>query len=148
MTDTTILDVKAREILDSRGNPTVAAKIVLKGGAVGKALVPSGASTGTHEALELRDEDPARYMGKGVLKAVAHVNDVIAPKLRGHGRPRAEGDRRPPAGPGRDPAQDQPGRQRHPVRLDGRGRRRRQGRRPAPLRLPAGAAGLHPARAR
>jgi enolase len=83
MTDTTILDVKAREILDSRGNPTVAAKVVLKGGAIGKALVPSGASTGTHEALELRDEDPARYMGKGVGKAVAHVNDDIAPKLRG-----------------------------------------------------------------
>ncbi|MCX6559303.1 MAG: phosphopyruvate hydratase [Candidatus Aminicenantes bacterium] len=83
MTDTTVLDVKAREILDSRGNPTVAAKVVLKGGAVGKALVPSGASTGTHEALELRDEDPARYMGKGVRKAVGHVNDIIAPKLRG-----------------------------------------------------------------
>ena len=83
MTDATVLDVKAREILDSRGNPTVAAKVVLRGGAVGKALVPSGASTGTHEALELRDEDPARYLGKGVRKAVAHVNDVIAPKLRG-----------------------------------------------------------------
>ncbi|MDD8024946.1 MAG: phosphopyruvate hydratase [Acidobacteriota bacterium] len=83
MSDTTILDVKAREILDSRGNPTVAAKVVLKDGTVGKALVPSGASTGAHEALELRDEDPARYLGKGVRKAVAHVNDVIAPKLRG-----------------------------------------------------------------
>jgi enolase len=83
MSDTTILDVKAREILDSRGNPTVAAKVVLRGGAVGKALVPSGASTGTHEALELRDDDPARYLGKGVLKAVAHVNEVIGPKLRG-----------------------------------------------------------------
>ena len=84
MTDTTISEIKAREILDSRGNPTVAAKVVLKSGIVGQASVPSGASTGTHEALELRDDDPARYMGKGVLKAVAHVNDIIAPKLRGH----------------------------------------------------------------
>ncbi len=84
MSGTAISEIKAREILDSRGNPTVAAKVVLKGGAVGKAFVPSGASTGTHEALELRDEDPARYLGKGVRKAVAHVNNTIAPKLRGH----------------------------------------------------------------
>jgi enolase len=84
MIDTTISDIKAREILDSRGNPTVAARVILKGGIVGKASVPSGASTGTHEALELRDDDPARYLGKGVLKAVAHVNDEIAPKLHGH----------------------------------------------------------------
>jgi len=78
-----ILQIKAREILDSRGNPTVSAKVVLAGGAVGKSSVPSGASTGTHEALELRDDDPARYLGKGVLKAVANVNDLIAPKLKG-----------------------------------------------------------------
>ncbi|MHB8055174.1 MAG: phosphopyruvate hydratase [Candidatus Aminicenantales bacterium] len=83
MSATTIASVKAREILDSRGNPTVAAKIVLNGGAVGTASVPSGASTGTHEALELRDGDPARYLGKGVLKAVAHVNEEIAPRLIG-----------------------------------------------------------------
>ena len=83
MSATTILSVKAREILDSRGNPTVSAKVVLKGGAVGTAAVPSGASTGTYEALELRDGDPARYLGKGVLKAVAHVNDEIAPRLAG-----------------------------------------------------------------
>jgi enolase len=83
MSDSTILHVYAREILDSRGNPTVAAKVVLQGGAVGKAFVPSGASTGTHEALELRDGDAARYLGKGVLKAVAHVNDIIAPRLKG-----------------------------------------------------------------
>ncbi len=83
MSATTILSVKAREILDSRGNPTVSAKVVLKGGVVGTAAVPSGASTGTYEALELRDGDPARYLGKGVLKAVGHVNDEIAPRLVG-----------------------------------------------------------------
>jgi len=83
MSTTTIASVKAREILDSRGNPTVAARIVLNGGAVGTAFVPSGASTGTHEALELRDGDPSRYLGKGVLKAVAHVNEEIAPRLVG-----------------------------------------------------------------
>ncbi|MCX6567101.1 MAG: phosphopyruvate hydratase [Candidatus Aminicenantes bacterium] len=83
MSATTIISIKAREILDSRGNPTVAAKITLSGGAVGTASVPSGASTGTHEALELRDGDPARYLGKGVLNAVAHVNEEIAPRLIG-----------------------------------------------------------------
>jgi len=83
MSVTTIVSVKAREILDSRGNPTVAARVVLEGGAAGTAFVPSGASTGTHEALELRDGDPARYLGKGVLKAVAHVNDEIAPAIIG-----------------------------------------------------------------
>jgi len=83
MSNTTIVQVKAREILDSRGNPTVAAQVILQGGAAGKASVPSGASTGTHEALELRDGDAARYLGKGVLKAVAHVNDIIAPKIKG-----------------------------------------------------------------
>jgi len=83
MNPNAILLIKAREILDSRGNPTVAAKVVLEGGTIGTASVPSGASTGTHEALELRDDDPARYLGKGVLKAVAHVNDLIAPKLKG-----------------------------------------------------------------
>ncbi len=83
MSQTAIIQISAREILDSRGNPTVAAKVVLAGGAVGRTMVPSGASTGTHEALELRDDDPSRYLGKGVLKAVAHVNTIIAPKLIG-----------------------------------------------------------------
>jgi len=83
MNETVIIQISAREILDSRGNPTVAAKVVLAGGAVGRAFVPSGASTGTHEALELRDDDPSRYLGKGVLKAVAHVNAIIAPGLIG-----------------------------------------------------------------
>ena len=78
-----INDVQAWEILDSRGNPTVAAEVSLRDGFIGKARVPSGASTGKHEALELRDNDPKRYGGKGVLKAVKNVNDVIAPALIG-----------------------------------------------------------------
>ncbi|MDX6304743.1 MAG: enolase [Blastocatellia bacterium] len=75
--------IHAREILDSRGNPTVEADVTLVNGVTGRAAVPSGASTGAHEAVELRDDDPKRYAGKGVLKAVQNVNDVIAPKLRG-----------------------------------------------------------------
>ncbi len=79
-----IKSIKAREILDSRGNPTVEAEVRLDSGAVGVASVPSGASTGSHEALELRDGDPGRYFGKGVLKAVYNVNEIIAPNLIGH----------------------------------------------------------------
>ena len=78
-----IKDIHARESLDSRGTPTVAAEVVLEGGCRGEASVPSGASTGQHEALELRDGDTARYFGKGVLKAVGNVNDIIAPELIG-----------------------------------------------------------------
>ena len=78
-----IIDIKAREILDSRGTPTVSAEVILECGCTGVASVPSGASTGEHEALELRDGDPGRYFGKGVLKAVANVNDIIAPVLIG-----------------------------------------------------------------
>jgi enolase len=74
---TAILDITAREILDSRGNPTVEVDVTLEDGAFGRAAVPSGASTGAHEAVELRDGDKARYMGKGVLKAVAAVNGEI-----------------------------------------------------------------------
>ncbi len=72
-----------REILDSRGNPTVEVDVVLESGCIGRASVPSGASTGEHEALELRDEDPQRYRGKGVRRAVDNVNEVIAPRLLG-----------------------------------------------------------------
>ncbi|PKO22627.1 MAG: phosphopyruvate hydratase [Chloroflexi bacterium HGW-Chloroflexi-1] len=79
----TIIDVLGREILDSRGNPTVEVEVWLEEGAMGRAAVPSGASTGVHEALELRDGDKARYSGKGVLEAVAHVNDEIADALFG-----------------------------------------------------------------
>jgi enolase len=78
-----IEDIYAREILDSRGNPTVEVEVLLSGGATGRAGVPSGASTGTREALELRDGDKKRYGGKGVTKAVAHVNGEIAEELRG-----------------------------------------------------------------
>jgi hypothetical protein len=79
-----IRSVHAREILDSRGNPTVEVDVVLESGAMGRAAVPSGASTGTREALELRDGDKRRYLGKGVLKAVGHVNGEIASALAGH----------------------------------------------------------------
>jgi enolase len=81
---TEIVWIHARELLDSRGNPTVEAEVGLDGGALGRAIVPSGASTGEHEALELRDGDPARFLGKGVDKAVHNVRDVIAPALVGH----------------------------------------------------------------
>src|SRR5262250_49740 len=78
-----IYDIKAREILDSRGNPTVEVDVILAGGAVGRAAVPSGASTGEHEAIELRDGDKKRYSGKGVSKAVRNVTHKILPALRG-----------------------------------------------------------------
>ncbi len=78
-----IVEVTAREILDSRGNPTVEVEILLESGDRGRASVPSGASTGKHEALELRDKDPKRYLGKGVQKAVQHIRRVMAPKLLG-----------------------------------------------------------------
>src|SRR6188768_3148695 len=79
----TIAQIHAREILDSRGNPTVEVDVHLAGGAMGRAAVPSGASTGAHEALELRDGDAKRYLGKGVTKAVQNVNDRIAPEVIG-----------------------------------------------------------------
>ncbi|QQS52014.1 MAG: phosphopyruvate hydratase [Bacteroidota bacterium] len=78
-----IANVHAREIIDSRGNPTIEVEVTLASGFVGRAAVPSGASTGEHEALELRDGDKSRYLGKGVLKAVKNVNDIIAPELIG-----------------------------------------------------------------
>jgi enolase (EC 4.2.1.11) len=81
--DTTIESISALEILDSRGNPTVEVEVVLMDGSWGRAAVPSGASTGEHEALEMRDGDKNRYLGKGVLQAVANVNGVIADALFG-----------------------------------------------------------------
>ncbi len=78
-----IIDIHARQILDSRGNPTIEVDVLTENGALGRAAVPSGASTGAHEAVELRDNDKSKYMGKGVLKAVANVNDIIAKELQG-----------------------------------------------------------------
>jgi enolase len=83
MSNQNILRVHVREVFDSRGNPTVEVEVHLQGGALGRAIVPSGASTGRHEAVELRDGDPERFGGKGVRKACSHVNDIIAPKIRG-----------------------------------------------------------------
>ncbi|MEO8673919.1 MAG: phosphopyruvate hydratase, partial [Tahibacter sp.] len=80
---TTITKIHAREILDSRGNPTLEAEVTLGSGHIGRAAVPSGASTGSREAVELRDGDKTRYLGKGVLKAVGHVNGPIAAALTG-----------------------------------------------------------------
>src|SRR6266540_341711 len=78
-----IRTVHAREVLDSRGNPTVEVEVWLESGAFGRAIVPSGASTGKREAVELRDEDESRYLGKGVRRAVQNVNEVIAPEMEG-----------------------------------------------------------------
>ncbi|MDX5405148.1 MAG: phosphopyruvate hydratase, partial [Bacteroidota bacterium] len=79
-----ITQIHARQILDSRGNPTVEADVYTDIGVMGRAAVPSGASTGIHEAVELRDNDPSMYLGKGVLKAVANINESIAPELVGY----------------------------------------------------------------
>lgn len=84
MHDTLITSIHAREILDSRGNPTLEAEVQLAGGALGRAAVPSGASTGEHEALELRDGDKSRYFGKGVQRAIENVNNIIAKELLGY----------------------------------------------------------------
>ena len=79
----TIEKIYAREVIDSRGNPTIEVEVTLKDGTIGKAIVPSGASTGKNEALELRDNDKTRYLGKGVLKAVYNVNNIIGPAIKG-----------------------------------------------------------------
>src|SRR5216117_4254961 len=83
MASTSISHIHAREILDSRGNPTIEADVRVESGALGRAAVPSGASTGEHEALELRDGDKSKYLGKGVLKAVANANREIAKSIAG-----------------------------------------------------------------
>ena len=83
MDHTTIIEIRGREVIDSRGNPTVEVDVHLEGGAIGRAAVPSGASTGEHEAVELRDGDKSRFLGKGVLKAVENVNAKLAPALLG-----------------------------------------------------------------
>ena len=101
MSDTTIAWVDAREILDSRGNPTIEVDVVTEDGSLGRAAVPSGASTGINEAVELRDGDKARYGGKGVRNAVANVNEQIAPCAGRDGCARSDGRRRGDAGPRR-----------------------------------------------
>src|SRR3978361_616979 len=78
-----IIDIHARQILDSRGNPTIEVDVLTENGALGRAAVPSGASTGAHEAVELRDNNKSVYMGKGVLKAVENVNEILAKELQG-----------------------------------------------------------------
>src|SRR6187431_1475481 len=78
-----IIDVHARQILDSRGNPTIEVDVITENGVLGRAAVPSGASTGMHEAVELRDDDKKTYMGKGVLNAVKNVNEILAKELKG-----------------------------------------------------------------
>src|SRR5512147_1090482 len=83
MASTSIAHIHGREILDSRGNPTIEADVRVESGALGRAAVPSGASTGEHEALELRDGDKSRFLGKGVQKAVANVNDKLGPAIVG-----------------------------------------------------------------
>lgn len=100
---TAIIDIHARQILDSRGNPTVEVDVLLEDGSFGRAAVPSGASTGAHEAVEKRDGDKSRWMGKGVEAAVEAVNDEITDAIHGHGC----------RGPGRSrPRHDRAGRHR------------------------------------
>jgi hypothetical protein len=114
-----ISDITAREILDSRGNPTIEVDVLLASGAAGRAAVPSGASTGEHEALELRDGDKARYGGKGVSKAVKNVTEKILPALRGSGFAGSIDRRSHHARLGRDGNQIKIGRQRHFGRVAG-----------------------------
>ena len=144
---TAIIDIIGREILDSRGNPTVEVDVVLEDGAMGRAAVPSGASTGAHEAMELRDGDKSRYLGKGVEKAVDAVNGEIFDALVGMD---AEDQR------GIDAAmiqldgtqqQEPPRRQRHPRRVAGDGEGRRGDERAAALPLPRRGRGARAARA-
>ena len=114
---TAIVDIIGREILDSRGNPTVEVDVVLEDGSIGRAAVPSGASTGAHEAVELRDGDKARYLGKGVQKAVEAVNGEIFEALERHGG-RGTGPDRPDHDRSRRHAEQEPARrQRHPRRV-------------------------------
>ena len=124
----TIEGIVAREILDSRGNPTVEVEVGLDDGTIGRAAVPSGASTGAFEAIELRDGDKGRYLGKGVEKAVTNIEDKIADELIGYEAERAAPDRPEDARPGRHAGQVRARRERDPRRLA----RRRQGRRRSP----------------
>ncbi len=117
----TIVDIFAREILDSRGNPTVEVDVILEDGTLGRAAVPSGASTGAHEAVEKRDGDKARYMGKGVLAAVEAVNGEIADMLIGFDATEQEAIDAAMIELDGTPEQGPSGRQRHSGRVAGRG---------------------------
>ena len=122
-----IADIIAREILDSRGNPTIEVDVVLESGATGRAAVPSGASTGAHEAVELRDGDPGAIGGKGVLQAVANVEGEIFEAIGGMDAGEQVADRRHADRPRRHAQQGAAGRQRHPRRVArGRARPRRR----------------------
>ena len=142
---TTISDVFAREILDSRGNPTIEVEIELEGGVVGSAAVPSGASTGEHEAHELRDGDNRRYQGKGVTRAVQNVDRDDRPGDHGPRCAGAGGDRSRDDRPRRHRQQIEAGRQRDPGRVDGRGARGGEPGRAAAVALPRGRASADPA---
>ncbi len=121
---TEIVAIRAREVLDSRGNPTVEADVILESGAMGRAIVPSGASTGEHEAVELRDGDKSHYLGKGVLQAVANVETVIAPELEGMDAANQRLIDQIDDRARRHAEQEQAGRECHSGRLHGRGARR------------------------
>ncbi len=116
-----IIKVMGREILDSRGNPTVEADVILDDGSMGRAAVPSGASTGVHEAVELRDGDKKRYLGKGTRKAAQHVSKEIAKAITGHGSLAAGRNRFKDDQAGRHKEQGAPRCERDPCRLDGSG---------------------------
>ena len=133
MSCTSITKVIARQVLDSRGNPTLEAEVFLQDGTRGRAIVPSGASTGEHEALELRDGDKTKYGGKGVLKAVENVNKKIAPALIGLDSTDQLERRCHDAQARRHADQEEPRRQRHPRRLARHGAGRGQVGRPAAL---------------
>ena len=112
-----IVEIRGREIIDSRGNPTVEADVVLDSGAQGRAAVPSGASTGSREAVELRDGDPKRFLGKGVNKAVEHVNGAIRRVAVGHDAAGSARSRREAHRGRRHREQIQARRERHPRRI-------------------------------
>ena len=142
---TEIVSITAREILDSRGNPTVEADVTLSGGAKGRAAVPSGASTGEHEAVELRDGDKEHYMGKGVLNAVENVESILAPELAGLDASNQRLlDSTMIAIDGTE-NKSKPRRQRHPGRLHGRRPRLCQRPQAAALPLPRRSQRLPPA---
>lgn len=143
-----IVDVSAREILDSRGNPTVEVEVTLDDGTVGRAAVPSGASTGIYEACELRDGDKSRYLGKGVLKAVENVNVEIAEALQGMNVLDQTSIDKLLIELDGTPEQDTPWCQRHPRRVPRVREGRLAGDRPEPCITTSAAATPRPSRCR